>query len=507
MNYWGEYVAFVRGGEKRHAWVMRDPSGGIACHHIRIGGLSVYFTRLQDVEPLLPRALTVNYHYVLGYLMYNISCSRETGLNEVSNLLAGEFHDYRDGKLESGFCWDPLKLSEQARADEQAEAARLLRDTTRMCVRACASRFDGILHSLSGGLDSTIVLSCMNGYVPKGRLVCFNGFSPAVDADERKYAHAAAARFGVDLVELPSSESVNLQQLGELGRTYSPFPAVGDPTLAKAMVALSHERDLEARFTGIGGDEVFFQNGVMPTAVDYAYLHGIRPSVLSIALNDAELREESVWSVLRTVARYGRRSRKWSVRDFALAFERRNLIPDTVRIEARRDRTLWHPLFQQASDLPPNKVSQAYSITAYSARGHMPDIDPESPAFVAPLLSQPLVELALGLPTHVLTGRHDRELARRAFANDLPPEITRRATKSVGGFQLRRIVDQNKAMLREFLLDGALMEIGYLDRTRTEEALADHMTPSGSELMELVDCFEVECWLRSWGVLACRAAA
>ena len=91
------------------------------------------------------------------------------------------------------------------------------------------------------------------------------------------------------------------------------------------------------------------------------------------------------------------------------------------------------------------------------------------PERTLPLLSQPLVELCLRIPTYVLirSGR-DRALARRAFANDLPAEIIARYAKGRADHHSRNILDANLAFVRELLLDGALVQKGLLNRTNLE---------------------------------------
>ena len=83
------------------------------------------------------------------------------------------------------------------------------------------------------------------------------------------------------------------------------------------------------------------------------------------------------------------------------------------------------------------------------------------PEIVAPIYSQPMIELALRIPADVLfAGGQDRGLARRAFRGDVPQPILNRVWKDrAGGFH-DEIIQRNRDWLREIFLDGVLVERG-----------------------------------------------
>lgn len=81
-----------------------------------------------------------------------------------------------------------------------------------------------------------------------------------------------------------------------------------------------------------------------------------------------------------------------------------------------------------------------------------------APEGVRPQFSQPLVELCLRLPTYLLTrGGRGRALARRAFASELPPEISNRRSKGGTEEFLKAVLDGNRDYVRGLLLDAGLL--------------------------------------------------
>jgi asparagine synthase (glutamine-hydrolysing) len=118
---------------------------------------------------------------------------------------------------------------------------------------------------------------------------------------------------------------------------------------------------------------------------------------------------------------------------------------------------------------------------------------------IAPLYSQPVTELLLRIPldVHFQNGR-ERGLARKAFAEDLPPEIGRRTWKDRAPEFLDELVQRHRKFLRELLLDGVLVHEGLLDRVAVEDALTDRISTSPVFPGELLRHLDVEVWARDW---------
>jgi len=118
---------------------------------------------------------------------------------------------------------------------------------------------------------------------------------------------------------------------------------------------------------------------------------------------------------------------------------------------------------------------------------------------VFPLLSQPLVELCMRIPSYVHFDQgRDRGLARRAFTNDVPTQLLERTWKDrVQGFP-EEILRANIADLRPMLLDGILAKRGYLDRPILESTLSGNAFEVAASVGEILDHVMVEAWLQSW---------
>src|SRR3546814_482815 len=83
---------------------------------------------------------------------------------------------------------------------------------------------------------------------------------------------------------------------------------------------------------------------------------------------------------------------------------------------------------------------------------------------ITPLLSQPIVELCLSIPTwQWVRGGRDRAVARAAVADLLPALIAQRRTKGGPTGFLRRVFNARADDAIRMLVDGRLIAAGVLD--------------------------------------------
>jgi asparagine synthase (glutamine-hydrolysing) len=179
----------------------------------------------------------------------------------------------------------------------------------------------------------------------------------------------------------------------------------------------------------------------------------------------------------------------------------RSIVTREVVEAAKRNKRLTHLWLTPniTREVPPGILWHIMSLSMAPAY-YSSFVRSDYPERTLPLLSQPLVELCLRIPTCVLirSGR-DRALARRAFANDLPAEIIARYAKGRADHHIRNILDANVAFVRELLLDGVLVQKGLLNRANLELYLTRDRSPADFQYNEILQehvC--TEAWLRTW---------
>lgn len=494
-SYWGRYVAFLQDPRTLVKRIVRDPTGGMPCFWFDSNDCHICFSRLEDALQLEPRRLSINWETIAVRLAISLFHAESTGLNEVSELRAGECVCFHGRSSSRAFFWSPIQIASRHRLEDPALAAEALRHTAQLCTHAWASRYTNIIHYLSGGLDSAIVLACLHSARVRTPARALTYFSPGADSDERCYVRAAARKVDYELIELPRRSEIDLREISNACRTAAPVSLYIRVEASKQEAEVAASTGADGIFSGDGGDVLFFRTPGASTAVDYVRDHGPVPPALSVALNAACLDNVSVWIVLRDMWRYGvKRKRLHSLA------ERRSdwgaVSPRVVDCVTRKG-DFVHPWFRSAGAVGPGKLRQAYLLSF--APDFYDPFDPGLPERASPLLSQPLIELCLQIPTYALSpGPQDRMLARKAFSADLPEEILYRVGKGSLARHVKQTLQSNHAFLAEFLLDSILVRNRLLDRDKLVEALSNKSSRNRYWAPELLEYAGVESWARSW---------
>jgi asparagine synthase (glutamine-hydrolysing) len=495
-RYWGRYVAFLHDAASGTTWVLRDPTSALPCFMTRLLGVDVFFSHMQEAVDLGGRIFSINWQYVAAALCQFRVLVHSTGLNEVSQVLGGECVELRDGRVSREFYWNPLRIAEESPVEDPAVAAKLLRSQTRDCVHSWASAYPSVLHLLSGGLDSSIVLGCLKDAPARPRITCLNFHSPGSNTDERAYAALAAAGTGCEVVERPRNSEVTLRSVLDIQPSCVPTDYFFYLDGGRSEAVEAAERQATAVFSGYGGDQLFYQARAHYAAGDYLSRHGARPALFTVALDAARVDGMSVWGVLREALAQGLLHRRWTPASEVGRYK--TLIRRGVAHDISHDLNLVHPWFRATGRAPSGKVFHAFQLLFpydfYNPLGR--DTDPET---VTPLISQPLIELVMRIPTWVLTmGGWDRALARRAFGAEVPRRILTRRTKGGQEEYAKGILTRDMEFVRSLLLDGRLVRERLLDAERLTEALSGRPSRMAAGNTELYGCLSVEAWLRHW---------
>jgi asparagine synthase (glutamine-hydrolysing) len=504
-SYWGGYVAFVINSDNQRRYAIRDCSGKIPCYRTRTSDVEVVFADVKDISRLDLPQFTVNWRYVAAFLYSSQLQIRETGLNEVTELLAGESFADDTKSLTQVSLWHPKRCCVENLIENCDEAAERLLLTTQQCISAWASVHGSVLHSLSGGFDSAVVLGCLSGAPLRPSITCLNRFSNDGRGDERNFARIAAAKAGVKLIEQPWDASRCLlgDRLSNTPKMLKPtIPAVIGWPIVDGRNEVAREVDAHVYWTGEGGDHLFFQMKSLLGAADYVQCHGMGWRLPRIVRDAARLSKVSYWHALRAGLELGRSESPWSpeesIRGAAgfLSAGAQEIIHCTN-----------HPWTENPEGIPKGKQLQIYYLSEVVNRARpLPGV--EYAAEHHPLLSQPLIELCLRIPVYVLVrGGRSRGLARHAFQHIAPSEIINRETKGTSTAYILGLLHQSRDNISELLLDGLLVRQGILSRKALEPYVFRSQPLRAEQLAPFLASIAAEVWVQTWSDSQRRAAA
>jgi asparagine synthase (glutamine-hydrolysing) len=203
----------------------------------------------------------------------------------------------------------------------------------------------------------------------------------------------------------------------------------------------------------------------------------------------AELGETSIWHIATRVARRMRRPTPplWRAQAGFL----------DARAIAHLPSSHGHPW----ADVPPRQLpgKVAHVAALVRAQNHVEGHGRQRMApMIYPLLSQPLMEACLAIPSWLwCSGGRNRAVARAAYADRLPESVIARQSKGTFDSFSARLFAANRANIRSLLLDGILGQHLPLDRGAIEAAVATPL-PDGEAIVRLWSLVDAETWARSW---------
>jgi asparagine synthase (glutamine-hydrolysing) len=503
-DYWGDYVALLFDDHTpRTVRIIKDPTGDLPCFFTTWQGVFVAFSLLEDCINLDLVRFSVNWDYVAYRVGGGYHDSEHDSLNEVSQVHRGECLQIdidSANRLTRTLYWIPGPFTDSADAIEDWRvAATNLRATVRAVTHTLASCHSGILLRLSGGLDSSIIASCLADAPTRPIVTAFTSFVPGGNSGELRWAHLAAQRAAIaDHIERPI-EKAGIRLDGIL-RTRPFVSAVSLLAYLQSHLIdcrAARSRGHSAVFTGDGGDSTFGSEALSWTVDDYLRCRGLSLGVLPLAANVALCRDRLLWTVLAGALRrwcFGTRMRDF--RDTLVGAA--TLVSKETREAAFKAQSYPHPWFSQLDHVPWSTIWRMGNLLSTPSL-YDPFSDPTEvhPLRIAPLYSQPVIELALRIPlyVHFLDG-HDRGLARRAFANNIPDEIGRRRWKDRSPGITEEVTLLNRNFIRDTLVGGTLVKAGFLDKGAIETTLRGDSTNDQFFAAEFYTYLDLEMWLR-----------
>jgi asparagine synthase (glutamine-hydrolysing) len=485
---WGGYVAFVGDGRAGAAHVLRDPSGAAPCFHAQRNGLSFVFSDLDLAADVGLIGGAIDWAFVAHHLAYPGLRVARTGLVGVSELLAGTRLSLGPaGETAIKCCWSPWTFAAADHSSENpVEAIERVGAEARRCVGAWASQSRSILLELSGGLDSSIVAACLSQAQADVR--CFTFATPHPGADERTYAQGVADQIGVPLATVMLDAGQADVKRAWPWRLARPGINVLQRCVDDVVMDEARRVGAESVFTGGGGDSVFCYLDTAAPAADVLRKRGPGVAFARSVSDLAALHQCTVWRAagLAMKKAYAPALRSWPLD--------RQFLSDEACATPAQD----HPWLPGPAGALPGKREQVASLMGLQSASDCNDRT-EGAAVCHPLLSQPLVELCLSIPSWMwIAGGRNRALARDAFADALPPVIINRRTKGdFMGFNAH-IFERQRGALRERLLGGNLAAQGVLDCGAIERLMAEPIRSRDKAFFRLLLLADMETWIGVW---------
>ncbi|EIM01721.1 asparagine synthase C-terminal domain-containing protein [Rhodanobacter denitrificans] len=485
QSTWGDYLAILGDREDSSAiTLLRDPSGAVPCVYSLADGEGFITSDIGLAVDLGLYRREVNWQTIAHGLTFPYLKTARTALQGVRELLPGDMLTYRGRDVSVSSAWSPWRFVEKGmRHTDPHVAAEDVRGAVSSAVKALSTGGDRFLVELSGGLDSSIVATCLRHALL--RVTFCTLVMPVAGTDERPYARLVTEALGQELFSVEVGfDNVHLEF--PVPRS-SVLPAIGilQRVINEAWEAAGNRYGVDGFFSGAGGDTVFCYLGTTAPAADAFRERGVRAGIVAIG-NLATLHRCTVFKAGRlTLKKVLRRSRTpW-----------------------KEDRTLLNPACAATTsehhpwmDAPPAALPGDHEkIRDLIGNQLFRDAGPRglerSKHF--PLLSQPVMEACLKVPTWMwIADGRNRAVARQAFADQLPRGVFDRNSKGSYTGHMAGVYTRNKLKIREFLEEGQLCAHDLLDRPALANFFAKDLASRDLSFLRIFDLCTAENWTR-----------
>lgn len=492
-HYWGSYVFASR--TDREVAVLRDPSGGLPCYYMSSQGLTAFVSdapilaKAGLLRPLVDMA-------AVGRTLYFSQLPTEgTAITGVKQVLPGHTITVRDRETKLTQHWNPWDHVAPRSSENLQTRSELLEHVIRRTHAAWATRYPRSLVGLSGGLDSSIVAVSLAD--ASKTVQCITAITSDPVGDERLYARMICDQIGVALHEKEYADASI-----EMGRSVAegvPVPSGKTHEMAYNSVIreAAHQLDVDAFFVGAGGDNVFYLTHSARPVVDRYFAEGVSKNLYATMLDICSITGGSLWQVASEAIRIGIRGRRraqiWHVDADYL---------DRELVASAEDFAVQHPWLRAPKDASYGKLGHVAMILR--ALHHIEHRDKQLLVpMISPLLSQPVVEACLAIPSwEACHGGVDRSAARRAFSSALPPRVVGRHGKGspdgfVGGF-----IHRNCEEIADRLLNGHMAANRLIDRDAVEMTLRPAAPLQRNDCARIMELLDAEAWIDHWSQVA-----
>jgi len=357
---------------------------------------------------------------------------------------------------------------------------------------------------LSGGIDSTTVVTTMASHLSRPVVTTSIGFEQA-GYDELPHARAVARRIGAEhherCVAAPSPELIDTV-LWHLDEPFADSSAI--PTYFVSMAAREH---VKVALSGDGGDELF--GGYSRHRIE-GIEHGLRSALGPAGTRMLARTSGLLPSRIRgrnLLARLALSSEEACARKFQASSDVTELKPqlysaDLTAETAHIDELApYRQAFRRAEHLDPMTRIMYVDLMTYLPDDILTKVDRMSMAHSlevrVPLLDHKLVEFVMALPpSSKIKGRETKVLLRRALNGHVPPQVLTRPKHgfiSPIGHWLRR---ELAVHVEDTLFSTRARQRGYFDPQVVRRHWDEHRDGRTNREHEIWMLMSLEVWHR-----------
>ncbi len=493
QHFWGRFIGALYNQAEHALSLVRDPLGLSTLFYCENPGGTIFSTDISLIYEVLETKPSLDLSFFAEYITNTNQALPTTPFKEIKELLPGMALTIdAQGKITQQFMWDIAHLRGSFIADEREMEDRLL-EVLKSCVKAWTYDLDGICVELSGGLDSSATLITLREVLPADKKLIAVNFidSKTPSSNENEYAQEVADLCEIPLQLLDWHDIPLLAQLPSGWLPNRPSTLLLSRASAEQLYELAVSHGCHDIFNGQGGDHVFQAPAPQNALADYWLDRGLKGAMKPLAHISAAHRTS--WSLVAyesAQAVMGYYRRKHTQSNTLTPF----LAPDYASAMPKQDFYLKEPL----TKFYPAKAAQIESLShavSYADR----DQRFGQTVMSHPLLSLPLVELALKIPVYQsFNDTYDRIFFRRAATKMKQSKALWRTLKGQTTSTMSKSCIKEADQITALLLEGTLVKSGIINRPWLTDELIKMRHGKADNLWPLLHLITSQLWLNQW---------
>jgi asparagine synthase (glutamine-hydrolysing) len=492
-NYWGRYTGALYKKSNNTLTLVRDPLGLSTLFYCTTPTGVIFSNELACLYDFLEVKPLLNVDYFAHYIINNNHALSLTPFQTIKELQPGMALTIdANNTLNEKLIWNIQALQSSYLKDTDTFEEELL-SMLQLCTKAwIESSTSGICLELSGGLDSSSLLLLARKVLPHDKKIIAVNYvdSKVISSNETEYAQEISNACNIPLYLIDRQDSLLIDSMPLDYRPDKPSTILLFNQGNQQLLDLALEHQCTEIINGQGGDHLFLASPLYNALADCYLERGIKNAYFT--LKELSTIYRMPWFALITScfkALYG-----------YYRGQHTNSCDDLSLFDTSYKAHLLKQDFYLASVLNnfyPGKaehIKELYHASAYADRNQR-----GSSTMSHPLLSQPLVELALKVPTYQTFDQgYDRIFFRKAMSRIQPHKTLWRRMKGKTTSSTFYAFNRQYKEIYEIISQGYFMRTGLINKAWFHDSMIKTLHGEKKHMWSLLHILTSELWLKQW---------
>lgn len=492
-SYWGRYSGILYDEVTKQINLVRDPLGLNTLFYMQTKNGIFFATDIALIYDCLDDKPSLNMHYFADYIIGKNYALSSTPFNSIFELHPGMgFRVSLNNSIKEELLWD-ISSYKGTYISDKNEHEQILLHTLKQSIKSWTADSKGVCVELSGGLDSSGVMILLSEVLSSNqKLIGINYIdSKEPSGNEIAYAQEVANICNAPLYFIDWQSAALFHEAQSVWRSNKPTTFLLFENIENQLRDLAFSQDCSQIMNGQGGDHVFMAPPYDNSLADYWLQKGIKGSSIPLWELSAYFRmplSTLLWKNIKEVGNYytGRAKNQKVSNSF---FNKDFLDTYTLTKDYLESATKNHY---------PGKAlhiqSLAHAVSFADRNQRIPGM-----IFGHPLLSQPVVELGLQIPTYQsFSGGHDRIIFRNAISRLKQTTALWRTHKGDTTASMIKQLAINTDRIAEMLKNSILINSGMINKAWLEENLQQIKHGKIDNLWLIIKIITAQRWLDQW---------